>query len=108
VLRFVSEPIRPVPGTFDTDAMARGEPGLPRRFVWRKAEYEVVRVLEQWKETGPCWTGGGEHYVRRHCYQIETTDGSTMRLYCQRKTSRGKPIRQRWWMFGVEGKDTEK
>ena len=30
---FVSEPIKPVAGTFDTVGMARGEPGLPGRFI---------------------------------------------------------------------------
>ena len=32
---FVSEAIQPVVGTTDTAGMARGGPGLPRRFVWR-------------------------------------------------------------------------
>ena len=31
--KLISEAIKPVVGTFDTGAMARGEPGLPARFV---------------------------------------------------------------------------
>jgi len=51
---FISEPIKPVAGTFNSAAMTRGEPGLPERFVWRDTEYTVAEVLEIWKETGPC------------------------------------------------------
>ena len=42
---FVSEPIKPVEGTFDTGGMTRGEPGLPGRFIWRDKEYIVAEVL---------------------------------------------------------------
>ena len=50
--KFISEPIKPVEGTFDTAGMTRGEPGLPGRFVWRNKEYTVAEVLEKWKESG--------------------------------------------------------
>ena len=53
---FISEPIEPVEGTFDTAGMTRGEPGLPGRFIWRDKEYTVAEVLEKWKESGPCKT----------------------------------------------------
>jgi len=45
---FVSEAIRPVVGSSDVQGMARGEPGLPRRFVWRDKEYAVDELLETW------------------------------------------------------------
>ena len=51
---FISEPITPVKGTFDPAGMARGEPGLPQKFRWRKKEFVVAEVLEQWKEHGDC------------------------------------------------------
>ena len=57
---FVSEPIMPVEGTFDATGMTRGEPGFPSRFVWREQEYEVANMLETWKESGPCKSGGPE------------------------------------------------
>ena len=60
---FISEPIRPVEGGFDTGGMARGEPGLPHKFHWRKKEYVVAEVLERWKEHGDCRHGSGERYV---------------------------------------------
>lgn len=42
--QFISEAIRPVGGTFDVFGMAKGEPGLPGRFVWRDTEYAVAEV----------------------------------------------------------------
>ena len=42
---FVSEPVIPVAGSFDTSSMTTGEPGLPARFAWRGAEYEI----EAWR-----------------------------------------------------------
>ncbi|MEZ6192163.1 MAG: DUF6504 family protein [Phycisphaerales bacterium] len=51
--QFISEPITPVPGTFDPQAIAMGEPGLPARFVWRGEEYRVDEVLTVWKTSGP-------------------------------------------------------
>ena len=45
--RFVSEPIKPVEGTTDISAMVRGEPGLPKRFIWRDREHTVDEVLEK-------------------------------------------------------------
>ena len=44
---FISEPIGPVDGSFDTSGMARGEPGLPQKFRWREKEFIVSEVLEQ-------------------------------------------------------------
>src|SRR5271168_140311 len=85
---FISEPILPVEGSFDTGGMARGEPGLPRKFRWRKKEFIVAEVLEQWKEHGDCRHGSGERYVRKHGYRIRTTDGTILRLYFQRSQGR--------------------
>ena len=43
---FISEAVRPVGGTFDAAGMARGEPGLPQRFVWRGREYAVMALRD--------------------------------------------------------------
>ena len=100
---FVSEPITPLDASFDTAGMARGEPGLPHKFRWRKTEFAVARVLEQWKEHGNCKHGSGERYVRRHSYRIETTDGTVLRLYFQRSFGRAKVGAQsRWWIQSIE------
>ena len=99
---FISEPITPVKGTFDPAGMARGEPGLPQRFRWRKKEYAVAEVLEQWKDHGDCAHGSGERYVRRHGYRVRVTDGTVFRLYFQRTFGRAQPSSQRWWIQSVE------
>ena len=99
---FVSEPVIPKPGTFDTSIMATGAPGLPHQFTWRKTEYTVAAILETWKTVGPCTSGGDEKYVRRHYYRIKTTTGEVMTLYCDRHAARGKsPTKNRWVLYTV-------
>jgi phosphoribosylglycinamide formyltransferase-1 len=100
---FISEPILPVGGSFDTDGMARGEPGLPQKFRWRKKEFIVAEVLERWKEHGDCRHGSGERYVRKFGCRVRTGDGIIMNLYFQRSMGRGKlPARSRWWIQSIE------
>jgi hypothetical protein len=99
---FVSEPIVPVAGTFDTSGMARGEPGVPGKFHWRRKEYTVVQELERWKDHGDCRNGSDERYVRRHGYRVRTGDGSVLRLYFQRSVGRGKMAKERWWLHSIE------
>ena len=97
---FVSEPITPVAGSFDTVSMAAGEPGLPARVMWRGAEYEVIRVLDAWKTTGPCRHGSGEQYVRRHWFRVVTADGAEMELYFDRQP-RVRQKSHRWWLATI-------
>jgi Family of unknown function (DUF6504) len=100
---FISEPIVPVEASFDTGGMARGEPGLPQKFRWRKKEFIVAEVLEQWKEHGDCRHGSGERYVRKHGCRVRTADGTVMQLYFQRSVGRGKlPTKSRWWIQSIE------
>ncbi len=100
---FISEPIFPLDGSFDTRGMAQGEPGLPQKFRWRKKEYLVAEVLERWKDHGDCRHGSGEHYVRKFGYNVRTTDGTGMSLYFQRSMGRGKlPAASRWWIQSIE------
>ena len=101
---FVSETIEPLDGSFDTGRMAMGEPGLPRRFRWRKEDFEIVSVLESWRDHGDCAHGSGERYVRRHVYRVLANDGSILRLYFQRSFGRGRPAsaKFRWWIHSVE------
>lgn len=101
---FVSEPVAPVEGSFDASTMAAGEPGLPMRFVWRGAEYEVAQVLEKWKTAGPCKHGSGEQYVRRHWYRVVTTNGAQMELYFDRQP-RARQKTQRWWLATIVRSD---
>ena len=96
---FVSEPIVPVAGTFDATGMTRGEPGLPSRFVWREQEYTTADVLEAWKETGPCRSGGAEQYLRKHWFKIRTDDGLEMTIYFKRQPRAKRENKKRWWLY---------
>ena len=99
--RFVSEPIQPVVEAIDTAGMAVGEPGFPTRFVWRDTEYRVDELLEKWKETGPCTSGGGERYVRKHWFRLRTITGEEMKIYCERKPRSARQRKRRWWLYTV-------
>ena len=96
---FVGEKIQPVRTTTSTRHMAAGEPGLPRRFVWRGREYAVRRILEKWKTTGPCRSGSDEMYVRKHWFRILTDDGTEMKLYFERQPRSGRERAARWWLY---------
>ena len=99
---FISEMIKPLAGTFDTAAMTRGEPGLPKNFIWRDNEYEVAEVLEVWKETGPCKSGSPELYLRKHWYKIRTADDKIMTLYFERQARSKSQNKARWWLYTIE------
>ncbi len=99
--QFVSEPIRPVAGSFDRAGMARGEPGLARRFVWRGREHRVVDVLETWTTSTP-EGGSGELYLRRHWWRVRTDAGLVMTLYCERQAQR-RNAKARWFVYTIAG-----
>jgi hypothetical protein len=103
--QFISEPVRPVPGTADVRAMGRGEPGLPTRFLWRDQEFTVAAVLKAWK-TSSREGGTGEFYLRRHWYMITTQTGEQMTLYCDRQARDRKHPKARWWLYTMRP-DTE-
>jgi RimJ/RimL family protein N-acetyltransferase len=93
--QFISERIAPEPGTFDIAAMSRGEPSLPKAFAWREHCYQVARTLATRRQMGE---DRGDNYVRRHYYDIETTDALRMTLYFERNpTSHRK--RKEWWLY---------
>ena len=96
---FVSEPLQAVPGTAEPAGMVRGEPGFPRRFLWRGSEYSLAEILETWKESGPCRSHGKEKYLRKHWFRIRTADGLEMKIYFERQ-ARGK-AKSRWWLYTV-------
>ena len=99
----MDEAITPVAGTQDTARMAGGGPGLPMRFAWRGTEYAVERVLDEWKETGPCTSGSGERYVRKHWFTVRTTDGAEMTLYFERRARSAREKKTRWWLYAISG-----
>lgn len=98
--RFIDEAVTPLTATADTARMAAGEPGMPRAFLWHGRTVEVAAVLRSWRETGPCRHGSGEMYVRKHWFEIATTDGGTMKLYFERQPRRGQKG-ARWWLVSM-------
>ena len=102
---FVSEPIEPVSGTFDATGMTRGEPGLPKRFIWREQEFKVAEVVKAWKETGPCKSSGTEQYLRKHWFEIRTNEGLEMTIYFERQARTKSQGKQRWWLYTIDRKE---
>ena len=106
---FAGDELTPVPGTSDSAAMALGEPGLPARFTWRGREYGVAALLRKWKTSGPCNTGGGEKYLRRHWYRIAAepcepgpdADAVTLTVYCERQARGARGAKSRWFVYTV-------
>ena len=98
--QFLSEVIRPVPGTVELGRMAAGEPGLPRQFRRGGETIGVAEVLKTWRETGACSHGSGERYLRKHWYEVRTDTGSTLKLYFERKPRRGS-VDRRWVLYSV-------
>ena len=105
--RFVCEAMTPVAGTGDTAAMARGEPGLPKRFEWRGAEYTVIEVIRVWKTTSRCTSGADEQYVRRHWWTIRTDPPATMTVYCDRQPKDRKHPKARWWVYTIGSRNNK-
>jgi phosphoribosylglycinamide formyltransferase-1 len=78
--------------------MARGEPGVPRRFTWREQAYEIAEVERSWKELSAASSGDRDRYVRRHVFQVVTTDGTRMRLTAVRGVPGSAP---RWKLLSI-------
>jgi len=100
VEKFISESIKPVIATCDVSRMAIGEPGLPRKFVWRDRTIVITNVLRTWCDTGKCRHGSTEMYVRKHWYEIVTTSNITMKIYFDRQPRHGKK-NDRWCLFSM-------
>ena len=100
--QLISEPLEPQPGSFDASAMARGEPGLPCSFTWRKREIVLVDMLEHWKESGPCRHGSRELYVRKHWYKVQTGDHQIATIYFDRQSRSASRKMWRWWLYSLE------
>jgi len=99
-VRFVSEALEPVVASADTARMAGGGPGLPQRFRWRGRCVDIATLLRSWRETGKCRHGSGELYVRKHWFEVVTTDRQILKIYFERQ-SRGSRKEARWWLYTI-------
>jgi hypothetical protein len=102
--RFVGEPITPDTRSADVEAMARAEPGLPRAFEWRKKRYTIVSLHRAWRTHG---TDRGDTYVRRHWFDVETTNGMRMRIYFDRNPGRSGSKASRWWLYAIDAEGND-
>jgi hypothetical protein len=64
--------------------------------VWRQQEYAVAEVLQAWKESGPCRSGGPEQYLRKHWFKIRTDNGLEMTMYFERQARTKRQAMNRW------------
>ena len=99
--QFISEKLRPIRGTMDTARMVSGQPGLPKKFLWRGTTIKVEKVLRQWRETGLCRHGSGEVYLRKYWYEVQTACGKLMKLYFL-KPSQGNSNETGWRLFSLK------
>ena len=99
---FVSEPISPDVGTFDTAAMATGTPGLPTGFSWRDRHYQIGEILSAWKASESCTHSSGERYLRKHFWKVRLDTGEIATLYALRKVKSGENTKRRWWLYTLE------
>ncbi len=100
----LSEPIQPAPESPILVAPTVGEPLLPSRFRRGKLIITFTALLEKWKESGPCQSGSGERYVRRHGYRLRDSDGAIYRVYFERQAG-GRSRRARWRIYSRENPD---
>ncbi len=99
-MQLISEPIQPI--ELANTAMAAGEPALPMRFRWREEECKIAEVVEKHREFQPeGHRAGNEKYLRKHWFEVITTTGQRMRLYCERQ-ARSRNAHQRWWLYSIE------
>ncbi len=99
--QFISEAIKPVMATCDTQKMSIGGPGLPKEFIWRGEKVIVIATIRTWRTTGPCRHGSGEQYARKHWFEVKTAHHGTMKIYFNR-SSLGRTKEMGWWIYTVD------
>jgi hypothetical protein len=59
--------------------------------------------MESWRSYGDDrGRSGGERYLRKHWYRIETVCGKVMTLYFDRQPRRGRgPTKGRWTLYSM-------
>lgn len=99
--QYIGEEIRPVKEEFDYSASAPGEPAIPRKFIWRHETLEILHILKKWKTSSSCRHGSADRYVRKHWYEIRTTDNRVMTIYFDRQFKDPRGQTRRWWLFSM-------
>jgi hypothetical protein len=95
-LRFVSREIVPLGGSFETDAMLRGEPSLPPEFRFDGEVLTVGRCTRTWRTTK---VDRGDTYLKRHYFEFVAGDGRLMVVYFERQARRGAV---RWNLYTID------
>lgn len=102
---FISEPITPERGAFDTQLMRSGLASLPTAFAWRGRRYEIVECLSHTKVSSA--EGGraqGELYLRRQEFVVRLDTGDIARLYVERHARPGisrESAKKRWFLYTI-------
>ena len=111
---FICESLTPVAGSSDTHAMAKGEPGVPERFVWRGRTWRTLGIVRRWK-TSTRERGGTEIYLRRHWFELlaQPAEGDPnelpvqMTIYCDRQAKNRQKPKQRWFVYTMRANNEE-
>jgi len=98
---FIGEEIHPLAEEFDYSASAPGEPAIPRKFKWRQEIIEIRLILRKWKSSSGCRHGSRDRYVRKHWYEIRTTDNRVMTIYFDRQFQNPHGRKRRWWLLSM-------
>ena len=102
---FIGEEIRPLREDFDYSASVPGEPAIPRKFRWRHETIEICHILKKWKSLSGCRHGSKDRYVRKHWYEIRTTDNRVMTIYFNRQFRNPHGQKRRWWLFSLKSEE---
>ena len=92
--RFVSRPITPAGDGFVTGASG-SEPPVPRAFVWNDRTLEITAVLRSRRTSK---TDRGDNYLKRHWFELQTSDGAVIEVYYDREARRGSAP---WWLYTI-------
>jgi Family of unknown function (DUF6504) len=95
VRRFVSRPIAPTGEAFITTASG-SEPPVPSVFTWEDRVLAIAAILRSWRSTK---TDRGDAYLKRHWFELETTDGYRIEVYYDREAKRGA---SHWWLYTID------
>ena len=86
----------PEGGAIDVAAMSQGEPSLPAAFRYGDDLLTVDVVRRSWRTTKD---DRGDTYLKRHWFELFTSDGRTAVVYFDRGAKRGH---SRWYLYTLE------